>query len=65
MLANTVYFRGNWINPFNRAKTSMLPFNVNRTTVKRVPTMRRVGNYNYGNLPEVNAKFIELPYVVR
>lgn len=66
LLANTVYFKGEWVKKFNGDETSMRPFHVNgMETVKNVPTMRRVDTYSYGELPEVNAKFIELPYVVR
>ena len=64
VLVNAVYFKGNWAYKFDDALTKPLPFHVDATTVKDVPTMFRSGLYCYGELPQVNAKFVELPYKV-
>ncbi|XP_076623435.1 antitrypsin isoform X2 [Colletes latitarsis] len=62
VLVNAVYFKGQWKNKFNSEDTKEMPFHVNENTVKNVPTMYRQGSYKYGELPHLNAKFIEIPY---
>ncbi|XP_070523830.1 serine protease inhibitor 3/4 isoform X6 [Cardiocondyla obscurior] len=62
ILANAVYFKGNWARQFNPKLTSDRPFHIDANTVKHVPTMYRQGNYKYAELPEYDAKCIELPY---
>nr|XP_033327597.1 serine protease inhibitor 3/4-like isoform X4 [Megalopta genalis] len=62
VLVNAVYFKGLWKDKFDPAATQSLPFHVNGNTVKNVPTMHRQDHYKYGELPELNAKFIEIPY---
>ncbi|XP_076242554.1 antichymotrypsin-2 isoform X1 [Calliopsis andreniformis] len=62
VLVNAVYFKGQWKNKFNPTFTKDMPFHVNENTVKNVPTMYRQGSYKYGELPNLNAKFIEIPY---
>ncbi|XP_043262033.1 antichymotrypsin-2-like isoform X3 [Colletes gigas] len=62
VLVNAVYFKGQWKNKFNSEHTKDMPFHVNENTVKNVPTMYRQGSYKYGELPHLNAKFIEIPY---
>ncbi|XP_029176017.1 serine protease inhibitor 3/4-like isoform X5 [Nylanderia fulva] len=62
VLANAVYFKGNWAHQFDSAATTDRPFHVNANTVKQVPTMYRKGNYKYVELPEYEVKCIELPY---
>ncbi|XP_029667004.1 serine protease inhibitor 3/4-like isoform X8 [Formica exsecta] len=62
VLANAVYFKGNWAHQFDPKATTERPFHINATDVKQVPTMYRKGNYKYVELPEHEAKCIELPY---
>ena len=62
VLVNAVYFKGQWKNKFNPNYTRDMPFHVNENTVKNVPTMHRQGSYKYGELPNLNAKFVEIPY---
>lgn len=64
ILANAVYFKGKWAKEFDPKATMDRPFHVDANTVKDVPTMYRKGNYKYVELPEYNAKCIELPYAV-
>ena len=64
VLVNAVYFKGTWAKKFRAGLTRTRPFHIDATTVKNVPTMYRSGSYRYGELPEVNAKFVELPYKV-
>ncbi|XP_076671472.1 serine protease inhibitor 3/4 isoform X3 [Andrena cerasifolii] len=62
VLVNAVYFKGQWRNKFNPTFTRDMPFHINEQTVKNVPTMHRQGSYRYGELPNLNAKFVEIPY---
>ncbi|XP_071562389.1 serine protease inhibitor 3/4-like isoform X6 [Temnothorax nylanderi] len=62
ILANAVYFKGKWAHEFDPKATSDRPFHIDANTVKEVPTMYRKGNYKYAELPEYDAKCIELPY---
>lgn len=64
ILANAVYFKGKWANEFNPNYTENRPFHIDANNVKEVPTMFRKGNYKYTELPEYDAKCIELPYAV-
>ncbi|XP_076277037.1 antitrypsin isoform X2 [Lasioglossum baleicum] len=62
VLVNAVYFKGMWKNKFDPQLTRKLPFHVDANVVKEVPTMFKRNQYNYGELPDMNAKFIEIPY---
>ncbi|XP_018347609.1 PREDICTED: alaserpin-like isoform X9 [Trachymyrmex septentrionalis] len=62
VLANAVYFKGLWAHQFDPKLTTDRPFHIDANTVKDVPTMYRKGNYKYVELPEYDAKCIELPY---
>ncbi|CAL7940869.1 unnamed protein product [Xylocopa violacea] len=62
ILVNAVYFKGLWKDKFSVSSTKDMPFYIDSNTIENVPTMHREGAYYYGELPELNAKFIELPY---
>ncbi|XP_061937508.1 antitrypsin isoform X2 [Apis cerana] len=62
VLVNAVYFKGQWKNKFNPDYTKDMPFHVNKDTIKNVPTMYKQGKYKYGELSNLNAKFIVIPY---
>lgn len=64
VLANAVYFKGNWAKQFDPKATTDRPFHIDANTVKQVPTMFRKGNYKYADLADYDAKCIELPYAV-
>lgn len=64
VLVNAVYFKGQWLHKFDAELTMDMPFHVNKDTVKNVPTMYREGYYKYGELPNLNARFVVLPYKV-
>ncbi|CAL7940871.1 unnamed protein product [Xylocopa violacea] len=62
VLVNAVYFKGLWKDPFNPNNTKDMPFHIDSNTVKNVPTMFKTGSYRSGELPDLNAKFIVIPY---
>ncbi|XP_011861417.1 PREDICTED: antichymotrypsin-2-like isoform X3 [Vollenhovia emeryi] len=62
ILANAVYFKGTWAHEFDPRATMDRPFHIDANNVKDVPTMYRKGNYKYVDLPDYDAKCIELPY---
>ena len=64
ILLNAVYFKGKWLHQFEKRGTHDRTFYVNEKTEKKVPTMYVKGDFIYGELPELKAKFIELPYEV-
>ncbi|CAD1478691.1 unnamed protein product, partial [Heterotrigona itama] len=62
VLINAIYFNGSWLNTFNAKNTKDKIFHVTRDQTKLVPTMFNKSQYNYGNIPMLQAKFIEIPY---
>ena len=64
MVVNAAYFKGRWATQFETIKTQPRPFLINGAS-KDVPTMYQLGSYRYGELPDLNARFIKLPYEVR
>ncbi|XP_046606724.1 serpin B6-like [Neodiprion virginianus] len=62
VLVNAAYFKGSWAKRFDPSLTADRPFHLNDKTSKIVPTMFLKHTFRFGHLPEVNARFIELPY---
>jgi len=65
LLLNAVYFKGKWANAFNMNNTEKKPFYYMENKEKKqmnVDTMYRHGDYVFGELPDLKAKFVELPY---
>ncbi|XP_074104401.1 antichymotrypsin-2-like isoform X1 [Cotesia typhae] len=62
VLVNAVYFKGIWADKFIENETHPRTFHLDEKRTKMVPMMHRLGNYRYGILPELNARFIEIPY---
>ena len=64
VLVNAIYFKGQWKDKFDPQFTKDKPFHISTVEVKDVPTMYRHGTYKLGRLPDLNARFIEMPYKV-
>ncbi|XP_068989070.1 antichymotrypsin-2-like isoform X1 [Bombus flavifrons] len=62
VLVNAVYFKGQWKDKFDPKSTNDMPFHTSKVEVKNVPTMYRRGKYKYGDLVDLNAKFVVIPY---
>ncbi|XP_046752944.1 serpin B6-like [Diprion similis] len=61
-LVNVAYFKGSWAKRFDPSLTTDRLFHVDAKATKSVPTMFLKHTFRVGHLPEVNARFIELPY---
>ncbi|XP_058791549.1 serine protease inhibitor 3/4-like isoform X4 [Phymastichus coffea] len=62
LLLNAVYFKGKWAQKFKKESTEDRTFHLDEKNEKKVPTMYNMGEYFYGELPDLKARFIELPY---
>lgn len=65
VLINAIYFNGTWLHKFDTKNTEKRAFHVTENEKKFVPTMFNKSKYNHGEIPPLNAKFIEVPYMVR
>ncbi|HEY6549207.1 MAG TPA: serpin family protein, partial [Vicinamibacteria bacterium] len=60
VLANAIYFLGDWQDPFEKEATRPLAFNLSPAEKKDVPTMQRSGPYRHTRGDGLAA--LELPY---
>ena len=60
LLLNAVYFKADWVNPFNPEKTTTGTFNVPKVGKKKVKMMTQVHEFNYYGNKDIQV--IELPY---
>ncbi|XP_011497723.1 PREDICTED: serpin B6-like isoform X2 [Ceratosolen solmsi marchali] len=61
-LLNAIYFKGNWKKSFLEKSTENKSFYISKKIKKQVPTMFNYDEYVNGNLPDLKAQFIVLPY---
>jgi len=61
VLANAIYFKAQWQNPFDDGSTRGAKFLVEGTTEVEVPTMHTTKHLGYGMTPE--ATVVDLPYI--
>lgn len=64
MLLNAIYFKSRWLTTFNEKDTVKREFHVSKTETYLVPTMFKKATYFYGEIPDWNTRFIEIPYLV-
>ena len=62
VLANAIYFKGNWLSPFNTENTKALPFHLTATKTVNAPMMHQMG-LKCGLHINAEAQLLELPYV--
>ena len=60
ILANTIYFKGEWISRFKKSATAEMPFHPNRNETIEVPMMHRTNDLNYRE--DKILQILELPY---
>lgn len=62
VLINAIYFKGNWADKFDKAKTKKAPFYLNDSNKIDVDTMHLTKKFRYGENGDLDAKILELPY---
>lgn len=60
VLANAIYFLGDWLRPFEEAATRDAPFHATPETTVQVPTMQQLASFRLAELDGVSV--LELPY---
>jgi serpin B len=60
VLCNAVYFKGDWMTPFDEKRTRRLPFHLPDGKQMDVPMMRRLGTFGYGEIDAI--QLLEIPY---
>jgi serpin B len=60
VLTNAIYFKGDWVSPFDKQRTREEEFQITARDKVRVPLMNRKGDYKY--LKGETFQALELPY---
>ncbi|KAJ1523371.1 hypothetical protein ONE63_001238 [Megalurothrips usitatus] len=63
VLVNAVYFYGKWKEQFDKAQTYEEDFYITKDKTVQVPMMHQTKNLRYADIPELDAKAVELCYV--
>lgn len=65
VLINAVYFKGDWLKPFNRKRTETKPFYLGSEKEKVDCLMMCLkDSYRTGKITSLDARFVEIPYKV-
>jgi serpin B len=62
VLLNAFYFEGIWKTKFVKSETHEEVFFNNGTNEKKTQMMRRLGKFNFTEMPELDSNLLELPY---
>ena len=62
-LVNAIYFKGLWAHPFDEERTTSETFHYNNNEATDMDMMFVSARLKYKELPDINAKFLELPYI--
>lgn len=60
ILCNAIYFKGNWLSQFDKAKTKVDDFYLSKDTIIQVPLMSQKSDYRYVDYGSFEG--MELPY---
>ncbi|XP_043280193.1 ovalbumin-related protein X-like isoform X2 [Venturia canescens] len=63
ILAGAVYFKAQWRQRFDPTKTEKKIFHATKTRNNKVDTMFKEYKYRQGEIPSLNCRFIEIPYM--
>lgn len=64
VLVNAVYFKAQWLQPFNSEDTAEGKFYISRNEEVDVPMMHIKTFFNFKHADNLGAKILELPYEV-
>ena len=62
VLANAIYFKGDWLDKFKKAKTNDVDFFVDEKQTKKVTMMTQQRKYKFAKDEELGVDVVELPY---
>ena len=62
VLANAIYFKGNWLDEFKEAATIGKDFFVSEAETKTAQMMRQKQKYNFASDDELDVQVVEIPY---
>ncbi|KAF2894773.1 hypothetical protein ILUMI_11399 [Ignelater luminosus] len=62
VLINAIYFHGQWVKQFDEYSTRKRTFYLNANDHVETDMMEITDSFNYYESPDLNAKFLELPY---
>jgi serpin B len=60
VLTNAIYFKGNWVDPFDKNATADADFHLSSSQTVKVPMMHESSSFNFLDAPTFQA--LELPY---
>jgi len=60
ILANAIYFKGEWVRPFDKSQTKPRDFHLSSGKVKSAPMMAQDGKFEYQETPDFQA--VQLSY---
>ncbi|XP_028619094.1 serpin B6-like isoform X2 [Grammomys surdaster] len=63
ILANAIYFKGNWEKPFNKEDTREMPFKVSKNEKKTVQMMFKKSTFKIYYVEEISTTILLLPYI--
>ncbi|CAH0407677.1 unnamed protein product [Chilo suppressalis] len=62
VLANAIFFLGNWVRQFNPNNTENRPFYTANNKSEEIPTMYQESNFKYREDGDLDCKVLEMPY---
>ncbi|XP_034366626.2 serpin B6-like [Arvicanthis niloticus] len=63
VLANAIYFKGNWEKPFNKEDTREMPFKISKNEKKPVQMMFKKSTFKMYYVKEISTTILLLPHI--
>lgn len=64
VVVNAVYFKAQWLQPFNSEDTKLEKFHISRNEEVEIPMMHMKTFFGFKHSENLGAKILELPYEV-